>query len=105
MTRFALILARGQALTMERQREVCGLLGPILDRQGETGYMTNEGGGPAAAALLAGEPVEFDPSLWFAVGAGIAGAAGIVNVMVVELVTVTCHWPFQPVGFMLMSVT
>lgn len=49
--RHALILARGQALSMERQREVCGLLGPILDRPGETGYMTNEGGGPAAAAL------------------------------------------------------
>ncbi|MGE3692111.1 MAG: TauD/TfdA dioxygenase family protein [Novosphingobium sp.] len=47
----SLILARGQALTMERQREVCSLLGPILDRPGETGYMTNEGGGPAAAAL------------------------------------------------------
>ena len=49
--RHALILARGQALSMERQREICGLLGPILDREGETGYMTNEGGGPAAAAL------------------------------------------------------
>lgn len=49
--RHALILARGQALTMERQREVCGLLGPILDRPGENGYMTNEGGGPAAARL------------------------------------------------------
>lgn len=46
----ALILARGQALSMERQREVCGLLGPILDRQGETGYMTNEPGGAASSA-------------------------------------------------------
>lgn len=46
----ALILARGQALSMERQREVCGLFGPILDRQGETGYMTNEPGGAASSA-------------------------------------------------------
>ncbi len=45
-----LILARGQALSMERQREVCGLLGPILDRQGENGYMSNEGGGAASSA-------------------------------------------------------
>ncbi len=46
-----LILARGQSLTMERQHEICGLLGPILLREGENGYMSNEGGGPAAAAL------------------------------------------------------
>lgn len=46
-----LILARGQALTMERQREICGLLGPILDRAGENGTMSNEGGGPASSAL------------------------------------------------------
>jgi taurine dioxygenase len=45
-----LILARGQSLTMERQREVCALLGPILDRQGETGYMTNELGGASSSA-------------------------------------------------------
>lgn len=31
------------------------------------------------AALLAGEHVAPDPSLWFAVGAGVAGAAGIVS--------------------------
>jgi len=49
--RHSLILARGQALSMERQRELCGLLGPILDRPGETGTMTNEGGGPAESAL------------------------------------------------------
>lgn len=50
--RHALILARGQALSMERQREVCGLLGPILERPGEDGYMSNEGGGPSASALV-----------------------------------------------------
>ena len=47
-----LILARGQALSMARQREVCGLLGPILDRPGEDGFMSNEGGGPSASALI-----------------------------------------------------
>jgi len=46
-----LILARNQRLTMERQREICGLFGPILLREGENGYMSNEGGGPAATAL------------------------------------------------------
>lgn len=49
--RHSLILARGQVLSMERQRELCGLLGPILDRPGETGTMSNEGGGPAESAL------------------------------------------------------
>lgn len=39
-----LILARGQTLTMERQREICRLAGPILLRAGETGLMNNEGG-------------------------------------------------------------
>lgn len=47
----ALVLARGQDLTMERQREICALLGPILLREGESGTMSNEGGGPAASAL------------------------------------------------------
>lgn len=46
-----LLLARGQDLTMERQRELCALLGPILEREGETGTMSNETGGPAASAL------------------------------------------------------
>jgi len=46
-----LILARGQSLTMERQREICALLGPILLREGENGYMSNAGGGPAASEL------------------------------------------------------
>ena len=48
----SLILARGQSLSMERQRAICGLLGPILDRPGEDGTMSNEGGGPAASALI-----------------------------------------------------
>ena len=46
-----LLLARGQALTMARQRKVCALLGPILLRAGENGTMTNEGGGPSASEL------------------------------------------------------
>jgi taurine dioxygenase len=39
-----LILARGQSLTMDRQREICGLFGPILLREGEIGIMSNDGG-------------------------------------------------------------
>lgn len=35
-----LVLARGQRLSMERQRELCALAGPILLRTGETGYMS-----------------------------------------------------------------
>lgn len=46
-----LVLARGQALSMERQREICALLGPILLRVGETGALSNEGGGPGASPL------------------------------------------------------
>jgi taurine dioxygenase len=46
-----LLLARGQSLSMERQRALCALLGPILLREGENGYMTNESGGPAASEL------------------------------------------------------
>jgi taurine dioxygenase len=49
--RHGLLLARGQALSMDRQRALCGLVGPILLREGENGYMTNEGGGPAASEL------------------------------------------------------
>jgi taurine dioxygenase len=40
----SLVLARGQRLSMERQRELCGLAGPILLREGETGIMDNAGG-------------------------------------------------------------
>jgi taurine dioxygenase len=49
--RHGLLLARRQSLTMQRQRELCALLGPILLREGENGYMSNEGGGPAASEL------------------------------------------------------
>jgi taurine dioxygenase len=34
-----LILARGQRLSMERQQDLCALAGPILLRQGETGFI------------------------------------------------------------------
>ncbi len=46
-----LLLARGQNLSMERQKELCSLLGPILLREGENGYMSNEQGGYAASEL------------------------------------------------------
>jgi taurine dioxygenase len=36
----SLVLARGQRLSMERQREICALAGPILLRAGESGYMS-----------------------------------------------------------------
>lgn len=47
----SLILARGQSLAMERQRAICALFGPLLLREGENGYMTNEAGGPSASEL------------------------------------------------------
>jgi taurine dioxygenase len=43
------VLARGQSLSMERQREICALAGPILIRAGENGYLTTDN---AAAASL-----------------------------------------------------
>lgn len=46
-----LVLARGQSLSMERQRELCGLAGPILLREGETGIMSNQGGEMTATEL------------------------------------------------------
>ncbi|MBB4856843.1 taurine dioxygenase [Novosphingobium chloroacetimidivorans] len=46
-----LILARGQVLSMGRQRELCRLLGPILEREGETGTLSNLAGGPSAVEL------------------------------------------------------
>lgn len=49
--RHSLILARDQRLTMERQRELCALAGPILLRAGETGIMSNEGGEASATEL------------------------------------------------------
>jgi taurine dioxygenase len=36
------ILARGQNLSMARQREICALAGPILIRPGENGYLSTE---------------------------------------------------------------
>ena len=47
----ALILARNQSLTMTQQRALCAHLGPILDRAGEDGLMTNERGGPSTSEL------------------------------------------------------
>lgn len=46
-----LVLARGQRLSMERQRELCGLAGPILLREGETGIMDNAGGEASTVEL------------------------------------------------------
>lgn len=56
-----LILARGQALSMERQQEFCALFGPILLRQGENGYMTNEMGGPSASELTFHSDAAYTP--------------------------------------------
>lgn len=39
----SLLIAHKQTLSMERQRELCGLLGPILLREGESGYLSSEG--------------------------------------------------------------
>jgi len=46
-----LILARGQTLSMARQREICGILGPILIRESEGEARDNAGGGPSAPEL------------------------------------------------------
>jgi taurine dioxygenase len=46
------ILARFQHLSMERQREICALAGPILIRAGETGYLTTENAAAAALSEL-----------------------------------------------------
>ena len=56
-----LILARGQSLTMARQQEICALFGPILLRQGENGYMTNEMGGPSASELTFHSDAAYTP--------------------------------------------
>jgi taurine dioxygenase len=37
---YGLILAREQRLSMERQREICALAGPVLLRTGESGYLS-----------------------------------------------------------------
>src|SRR4051794_1755682 len=36
----SLVLARGQRLSMQRQREICALAGTILVREGESGYLS-----------------------------------------------------------------
>jgi taurine dioxygenase len=46
-----LILARRQHLSMERQRELCALAGPILLRAGESGIMSNEAGEASTVEL------------------------------------------------------
>jgi taurine dioxygenase len=46
-----LVLARGQRLSMGRQRELCGLAGPILLREGETGIMDNASGEASTVEL------------------------------------------------------
>jgi taurine dioxygenase len=47
-----LILARGQALSMARQQQLCALAGPILIRPGEDGYLSTEGGSEVALTEL-----------------------------------------------------
>jgi taurine dioxygenase len=47
-----LILARGQNLSMERQRQVCGLAGPILLRGGENGYLSTKNASAASLSEL-----------------------------------------------------
>jgi alpha-ketoglutarate-dependent taurine dioxygenase len=47
-----LILARGQKLSMERQRQVCALAGPILLRSGENGYLSTINASAASLSEL-----------------------------------------------------
>jgi taurine dioxygenase len=47
-----LVLARGQRLTMERQRELCAVAGPILLRAGEDGYLSSKNGVEASLSAL-----------------------------------------------------
>lgn len=47
-----LIVARQQSLSMQQQTRLLALLGPTLERAGETGYMSNENPSPAASAEL-----------------------------------------------------
>jgi taurine dioxygenase len=47
-----LILARDQQLSMERQRAICTLTGPILIRTGESGYLSTEGASAASLSEL-----------------------------------------------------
>lgn len=48
-----LVIARGQKLSAERQREICALFGPVLLRAGESGYLDNDTGHDASSAALA----------------------------------------------------
>lgn len=47
------VLARGQTLSMDRQREICGLAGPILIREGENGYLSTVNASEPALSELA----------------------------------------------------
>jgi taurine dioxygenase len=47
-----LILARGQGISMARQRELCALAGPILIRTGESGYLSTQSGVAASLSEL-----------------------------------------------------
>jgi taurine dioxygenase len=47
-----LILARGQRLSMPRQQELCALVGPILIRDGESGYLSTRNAAGAALSEL-----------------------------------------------------
>ncbi len=47
-----LVLARGQCLSMARQRELCALAGPVLIRTGESGYLSTESGAAASLSEL-----------------------------------------------------
>jgi len=38
-----LLVAKQQRLSMQRQREICGWLGPVLLREGESGLLSNQG--------------------------------------------------------------
>lgn len=48
----AFVLARHQRLSMQRQQELCALAGPILIRQGESGYLTTVDAHDASLSAL-----------------------------------------------------
>lgn len=50
--RYGLIRGRGQNLSMERQREICALFGPILLREGENGYLATDPAQPLSRSEL-----------------------------------------------------
>ena len=47
-----LILARGQRLSMQRQQQLCALVGPILIREGESGYLSTQNAVSASLSEL-----------------------------------------------------